>query len=108
MAKERQYSWSTYLDAEKQDRIFGRYVFTADFQEVEEFAVIYFTMAGGRSVEVIRYDCCGGEAVNVHRFYRYPPKKVFLNRQNCFDTILEFIRDIEKNWRVYKARFFEK
>lgn len=106
--REMQHSWSAYLDKEKQDKIFVRYVFAPDFTEIEEFAIIYLTTIGEKTVEVVRYDCCGNEAVNVHKFYCHQPKKIFLNRQKSFDTVLEFMEDIEKNWRIYKARFLEK
>lgn len=104
--KNRQQSWSEYLDKEKENKLFVRYVFSPDFLSVEEFAVIYLTVTGEEAKEVVRYDCCREEPVNVHKFFRKPPAKRYLTRDKSFDTVHEFMEDIRKNWRLYRARFF--
>lgn len=108
MAKERQQSWSEYLDEEKENKLFVRFVFTPDFREVEEFAVVYITIQDERHLEVVRYDCSGDEAVNVHQFFYKPAKKRYLDREKNFDTLQGFVEDARKNWRLYRARFFER
>lgn len=106
--KERQQSWSEYLDKKKENKLFVRFVFTPNFKEVEEFAVIYLTIIDEKNQEVVRYDCSKKEAVNIHQFFHKPPKKRYLNRKKSFETLEEFIEDIKKNWEIYKSRFFEK
>lgn len=109
MAEEgRQQSWISYLDKEKENVLLARYVFTSDFKEIEEFAVIYLSNIGGKLVEIARYDCSQREAVNVHKFYCEPPKKIFLNKQKSFETMAGFIEDVEKNWQIFLSRFLEK
>lgn len=106
--KERQQSWSEYLDKKKENKLFVRFVFTPDFKEVEEFAVTYLTTINEKNQEIVRYDCSKEEAVNVHHFFHKPPQKKYLNREKSFETLEDFIEDIRKNWRIYKSRFFEK
>ncbi len=105
--KDRQQSWSEYLDEEKENKLFVRFVFGPNFTEVEEFAVIYLTTINEKGYEVIRYDCGKNEAVNVHQFFRKPPEKKYLKREGCFETLEEFIADIRRNWRIYRSKFFE-
>jgi hypothetical protein len=104
----RQQSWSEYLDSEKENKLFVRFVFSPDFKEVEEFAVIYLTTIEGETFEVIRFDCSGRETVNVHQFFSRQPEKHYLNREKNFATLQEFIENIRKNWHIYKAKFLEK
>ncbi len=104
----RQQSWSEYLDSEKENKLFVRFVFSADFKEVEEFAVIYLTTIDGETFEVIRFDCSKHETLNVHQFFFKRPEKRYLNREKNFTTLQEFIENIRKNWRVYRTKFLEK
>lgn len=104
----RQQSWSEFLDKEKQNKLLVRFVFTKDFSEVEEFAVVYLALVGEAFHEVVRYDCSRFEAVNVHHFFYKPPKKRFLNKPKCFQTLTEFAGDIRKNWRIYRLQYLEK
>lgn len=106
--RERQQSWSEYLDKEKENKLFIRFVFTPDFKQVEEFAVIYLTLLDEKEEEIIRYDCSRREAVHVHKFFQKPLKKTHLSRDKNFDTLQEFIKDIRENWMIYRAKFFEK
>ncbi len=41
--RERQHSFSKYLDKAEKNKLFVRFVFSPDFSEVEEFAVVYLT-----------------------------------------------------------------
>src|SRR3989344_5185137 len=100
MADEgRQQSWSEYLDRERENKLFVRFVFSSDFREVEEFAVVYLTAVDGKSYEVMRYDCTKYEAVNVHQFFHKQAEKKYLKREKTFETLEEFIADVRKNWR---------
>ncbi len=108
VARERQQNFSYYLDSEKENLLFFRYVFALDFKEVEEFAVIYLTEIDDKVYEVIRYDCSKDESVNVHQFFRRRKKKRYLNEEKSFDTMLKFVEDIERNWRLYRLKFTEK
>ncbi|MFH1256849.1 MAG: hypothetical protein V1494_06185 [Candidatus Diapherotrites archaeon] len=108
VANDRQQSWSEYLDKEKENKLFVRFVFSPDFKEVEEFAVIYLTTVGDEICEVIRFDCSEREAVNVHQFFHKPPKKIYLKREKCYETLEEFMEDIRKKWAVYRSKFLEK
>lgn len=106
--KERQQSWSEYFDQGKKNKLFVRFVFTSDFKEVEEFAVVYLIILEEKEEEVIRYDCSEREATNVHKFFHKKAQKRYLNREKSFDTLKEFIEDIRKNWVIYRSKFFEK
>lgn len=106
--QNRQQSWSEYLDSEKENKLFVRFVFSADFKEVEEFAVIYLTTIEEETFEVICFDCSEHETVNAHQFFSKHSEKRYLNRERNFDTLQEFIENIRKNWRTYRAQFMEK
>lgn len=81
--KDRQQSWSEYLDEKKENKLFVRYVFSPDFKEVEEFAVIYLTTIDEENYEVIRYDCCKTETVNVHQFFTNRQRKGIWKEKNA-------------------------
>ena len=106
--KDRQQSFSEYLDEEKNDKIFVRYVFKRDYSEIEEFAVIYLTIVDGKTQEVVRYDCAEDEAVHVHHFFYTPSKKRYLNKSKSFETLEYFIEMVKKHWLDYRSKFLEK
>ena len=106
--KERQQSWSEFLDKEKKNLLLVRYVFDQSFREVEEFAVIYLTILEEKPVEVVRYDCSSKETAHIHTFYSKPPEKKYLKKEKSFETLEEFISSIKKNWRQYRVKFLEK
>lgn len=102
----RKLSWSEFLDAEGQNKIFVRIVLDKGLHGVEEFAVIFLSESGGQVHEIVRYDCGRDEAIHIHRFYVRPAEKTYLNREKSFATIDEFMETIRKNWRVCLSRFF--
>ncbi|MEW6295511.1 MAG: hypothetical protein AB1467_04430 [Candidatus Diapherotrites archaeon] len=106
--KDRQQSFSEYLDKAKENKLFVRFVFTPDFKEVEEFAVVYIAIIREKSFETMRYDCSSKEAVNVHQFFYRKPEKRYLNKEKCFETLQEFIEDIRRNWIHYRQKFLER
>jgi len=106
--KDRQQSWSEFLDKKRENKLFVRFVFSQDFKEVEEFAVIYLIIFEDEEKEVIRYDCSKKEAINVHKFFYKQAKKTYLNKDKSFETLEEFIKDIRENWGIYRSRFFER
>lgn len=106
--RERLESLSYFLDKEEENKLFIRYVFSPNFKGIEEFAVVYCIVDDDNVFEVLRYDCSKREAVNVHQFFHKKPKKRFLDKEKSFDTMLVFVKDIEKNWRDYRLKFLEK
>jgi len=96
------------LDAEKQNKLFVRYVFASNLKDLEEFAISYWIVVEGKVHEVLRYDCGKSEAVNAHYFFYKGPRKRYLDREKSFGTMLELAKDIEKNWRIYRLKFLEK
>lgn len=106
---QRQQSWSEYLDAEKKNKLFVRYVFTQDFKELEEFAVSFLLVKNDEDYsEIIRYDCSIDEEVHVHKFFHNPPLKKYLQKDKSFTTLMELSEDIRKNWRPYLLHYSEK
>jgi len=108
LGRERQVSWSEYLDKRQENNIFVRIVLAEGRGEIEEFAVIYLAEFGERVCEIVRYDCGSDEAVHIHRFYSKPAKKSYLNREKSFETIDYFIENLRKNWRIYRSKFLER
>ena len=108
VGKDRQRSDSWYLDEKKENKIFFRFVFTPDGDGLEEFAVSYWTMIDEKPCEIVRYDCSARETVHIHQFFHKPPKKRILDKEISYDTMQEFIKIIEKNWRQYLIKFREK
>lgn len=104
----RQVSWSEFLDAEGQNKLISRYVLAEDFGKIEEFALVYVTIIDGEAHEVIRYDCSSDETVHVHRFFRRPPEKTYLEKGKTLETMEELTKHIRANWRLYLARFLER
>ncbi len=87
------------LDGTRNNVLFVKYRLSADGMEVREFVIIYWHIVDGKNVEIIRFDCCEKESLNVHTFYTATPEKRFLNRDKIFETIEEIIGSIRKNWR---------
>jgi len=108
VSKERQQSWSEYLDKGKENQLFVRFVFSEDYKSIEEFAVSYLTTVNEKAEEVVRFDCGRRETVNVHYFFNKPPKKRYLKREKSFETLEEFVKNIRANWMLYRSRFLDK
>jgi len=106
--KERQISFSWYLDDKRENKLFVRFVFTPSGKSLEEFAVSYCTIVDEKPREIVRYDCSARETVHTHQFFRKPAVKRPLNREKSYETMQEFINSIEKNWRQYLVKFREK
>lgn len=106
--KERQRSDSWYLDKEKENKLFFRFVFTPDGKGLEEFSVSYCTIIDEKPREIVRYDCSARETVHIHQFFHKPPKKRKLGKEISYETMQGFIDIIEKNWRQYLVKFKEK
>jgi len=106
--KDRQRTFSEFLDEERLNKLFVRLVFTSK-GEIQEFAVIYLIIIDDKPVEVVKYDCSDREAVHVHHVFKKRRKrKRQLDREKNYDTILEFMENIQKNWRDYRQKFLEK
>jgi len=56
----------------------------------------------------MRYDCSKREEVHIHQFYREPAVKRITNKDKNFDTMEELVKNIQKNWRLYRLKFLEK
>ena len=82
--------------------------FSRDYTTVEEFAVVYLAELEEIICEVLRYDCNKRETVHIHNFSRKKRKKRFIDKEKSFDTMNEFMEEIEKNWRIYRLKFLEK
>lgn len=106
--RERQHSFSRFLDKAEKNKLFVRFVFLPDCTGVEEFAVVYLAEIEGESHEVLRYDCSKKEAVHLHNFFYKKQRKSFIGKEKSFDTIEELVKEIQKNWRVYRLKFLEK
>ncbi len=104
---EREQSWSEFLDSEGQNILFVKYIFSEDFKEVREFAVIYLIAMEGEIKEVVKYDCSEKEGTHVHRHCKGKKEKRYMEREKSFETLKEFVQDIRENWRLYRARFLE-
>jgi len=105
---EREISWSEFLDAKKEEIIFARLVFSPDFKQIDEFAVIYLSTINCKAMEIIRFDCSKDEKIHVHEFYKKPPQKRYLNREKSFETIEEFFELIKRNWPSYRKHYSER
>jgi len=106
--KDRQETFSEFLDKEKQNKLFVRLVFTPK-GAIEEFAVIYCAIIDNVPYEVVRYDCSARETIHVHHFFKKKRKrKRHLERERNYDTIEEFMETIKKNWHDYRMKFLEK
>ena len=106
--RERQHSFSRFLDKAEKNKLFVRFVFSPDYARVEEFAVVYLAEIEGEIREVLRYDCSKRETVHVHNFSYKKQEKKFVDKEKSFDTMEEFMEEIEKNWRLYRLKFREK
>ena len=104
---EREHSWSEFLDREGNNILLVKFLFREDFSGVEEFTVIYLIAVGGKIKEVVKYDCSEKEAVHVHKLFGGKKEKKYLEKEKGFGTLEEFVQDIRKNWRLYRARFME-
>lgn len=107
MKKERQQSWSEFLDKKKENIIHCRFVLSPDFKGIEEFAIIYVLTIGNRTRQIVRYDASGSEGVHAHQFYKKPPVKKYLNLEKNFDTVKELVKIIRENWVVFISEFQE-
>ncbi|MDD5147925.1 MAG: hypothetical protein PHH08_00500 [Candidatus ainarchaeum sp.] len=106
--KERQRSYSWYLDKEKKNQVFIRFVFTSDGKGPEEFSVSYCQIIDEKPREIVRYDCSALENVHMHQFFRNHHEKKKLDKEISYETMQEFVDNIEKNWGQYLAKFKEK
>ena len=105
---QRQQSWSEYLDSEKRNKLFVRYVFAPDYKSIAEFAVSYLIIENDDTYsEILRYDCSEAESVHVHKFFCHPPLKKYLDKEKSFETLMEFADEIRKNWRIFLVQFSE-
>ncbi len=106
--KDRQRSFSWYLDKEKENKVFVRFVFAPDGKALEEFSVSYCVMMDEKLQEIVRYDCSERETVHLHQFFCKPAKKRKPDKEKSYETMQEFVDIIEKNWRQYLIAFKEK
>ncbi|HLD58770.1 MAG TPA: hypothetical protein VI977_03975 [archaeon] len=106
--KDRQRSYSWYLDKEKKNKVFIRFVFTSDGKSLEEFSVSYCLIIDEKPREILRYDCSAREKAHMHQFFRNHHEKKNLDKEISYDTMQEFVDNIEKKWRQYLTKFKEK
>lgn len=106
--KERQLSNSWHLDKEKKNKIFIRFVFSPDGQNIEEFSVSYCLMVGEKPQEIVRYDCSAREKLHIHKFFQKQYEKQIIDKEMTYDTMQELVENIEKNWIQYLTKFKEK
>src|SRR3989344_940535 len=105
--RERQQSWSEFLDSKRENILFVRFVFSQDFKSVEEFAVIYVSIMDDKTRQILRYDCSVFEGVHVHQFYKKPLAKKYLKMEKSFDAIEELVRTVREKWAVFLSEFKE-
>lgn len=100
--------WSEFLDDKKEVTLIINYAYSENSDEIEEFAIILLTIIEEKPVEIVRFDASNREPPNVHRFYKNPPEKTYLNKPKSFQTMVELIEYVKKNWRRLKIEFMEK
>ncbi len=105
--QEREFTFSEYLDKEQKNKLFVRFVYSEDFSKIDAFVVSQMAIMGEKPTEIIRFDASLKETTNVHRFYRKPPTKNYLNKEKTMDTLEDFIRDIMENWHDYRLKYKE-
>ena len=108
MQNMREQSWSEFLDEEKENLVFVKFVFSGDFSEIKEFVISFISIIKEEPKEIIRFDCGEKEPVHVHRFYSKKQAKRFLKKEKSFETLQGFIKDVRKNWRQYRSKYAEK
>ena len=107
MPTQREKSFSEYLDHEKENKLFVKFVFSNDYKNISEFVVSQISIINGKPTEIIRFDCSLKERANVHRFYLNPPEKHYLMNNLSFDTVEIFMKRTRDNWREYRMKFIE-
>lgn len=107
MQRKIEYKFTEYLDDARQNLLFVRFVFFEDNGQIEEFVVSQLVNIGGRTEEIIRFDCSAKEPTNVHRFYLNPPKKFYLNEGLGYGALEIFKSNIRNNWHVYRSKYME-
>lgn len=106
--KERKRDYNWFLDKSQENIIFIRFVFAADGKSLEEFSISYCAFFEEQPTEIIRYDCSKREEVHIHQFYRKPVEKRIVDKSKSFETMDELVKNIQKNWRLYRLKFLEK
>jgi hypothetical protein len=84
------------------DEIFTRIVVRRG--QVTDFAIVYFTLIGGRPRQVVRYDCKHGFAHKDSLYERSPRKEAMprMPLKRLFNLALD---DVEENWKEYKRKY---
>jgi hypothetical protein len=100
--------WSEFLDDKYEVKLLVTYAFVENREDIEEFAIVLLAIIDEKPVEIVRFDCSSKEAVNVHKFYKKPPEKNYLGKTKSFETMVELIEYVKKNWVKLKIAFFEK
>ncbi len=107
--KRREIQFTQYLDPPTNlSELRVRVRLSEDHKGVESFSVSQRSAVWGKIQEIIRFDCSAREGVNVHKFFKKPAEKLYLDKEKTYDTIFELMDDIEKKWQIYKSRYEEK
>lgn len=85
-----------------QDEVFTRIVI--DGGAVTDFAVVYFTLMGGRPRQVVRFDCRHG-LPHKDALYKSHPEKQAMPRLPLKTLLNMALDDIGANWRAYKRQY---
>jgi hypothetical protein len=100
-------SFSEFLDRGKAHKLYVKFVFSPDFEGVDEFSVCLIKMEFENYCEIIRYDCSRDEHLHAHHFYRKPPVKTTLGEPLSLETLEKCISDIMENWEKYSEKHFK-
>lgn len=103
----RRVSFSEFLDSEKAHKLYVRFVLSADFKSVDEFAVCLIKIEFEAHTEILRFDCARDECLHIHRFYKRPPEKTVLNAPPTLETLEKCLSDIKENWKEYSEKHFK-
>ena len=107
MPRKTEYKFTEYLDKEKENILFVKFVLSKDSEGPEEFVVSQIATIKGQMQEIIRFDCSAKERMNVHRFYTMPPEKQYLDMGINYETLELAKAGIRQNWHVYRMKYFE-
>ncbi len=108
MAAGVKYEFTEYLDRERRNILFVKFILSQDHAEVLGFVVSQLITLKGRKEEIVRFDGSFKERVNVHKFYLKPAEKQYLDNDISYETLELFKAHIRKNWHMYAAKYFER
>ena len=84
------------------------YSYESDSGKLLDFAIIYLCKHDDKKFEIVRFDCSSREPFHVHKFFSSgKSKKIFIQKDNCFETVEWCIAELKDKWFKYKISYFE-